>query len=189
LSRTGVALVIGAALAWQPAAIAEPIFGDWQLDTEQSDNAREMLESVYTQERKKRAKNEPPNAPQLPDWRSPLPLMKATLLSISMQNKQLQIVPDQGKPIQVVPNGEVPPVSLSNWGSQAQTAVRFGLWEGDTLVMESSLDNGTRVIQSYYLNAGGMLVQDTRISRPRAEPIVIKRLFASRGQSSTPGKP
>ncbi len=178
--RANAILLFCLALAAHQAASAAPIFGSWQLDVEQSDNIRKLMPPKGGKGKKHADKNKKPDIDTPPAQRdkpNPFPLLSASTLHIDIDNDQVEIKPDKGLPLRIVPDGRAAPVSLSNWGSKGSPPVRFSLWEGDTLVMESSLDEGTHVTQRYYVNKQGLLVQATEITRTRSEPIVVKRRF------------
>lgn len=178
--RANAILLFCLTLATHQAASATPIFGSWQLDVEQSDSVRKLMPPKGGKGKKHAGKGKgqgldtPPAQHSKPN---PFPLLSASTLHISTNNDQVEIKPDQGLSLRIVPDGSAAPVSLSNWGSKGSPPVRFSLWEGDTLVMESSLDEGTHVTQRYYVNKQGLLVQATEITRSRSEPVVVKRRF------------
>ncbi len=174
------------ALLALPAAGDIPILGHWQLDAELSDDVQEQLPDKQHKKKKKKKKHggkHPPGHQQA----KPPPLLAATTLQIEANDKQIEITPDRGKTLLVVPNGHAAPVSLSNWGESEAAPMQFGTWEDDTLVMERTLEGGTHVIQSYYVNSDGLLVQDTEVQRPPADSVVVKRYFRSMQAETNPG--
>jgi hypothetical protein len=170
-------LLLALLLAWHSPAGAASIFGNWKLDVENSDDAAKTLKEAASDLEKKRTKWLQEPTPKITQWRAPLPLLQAKTLIVKMRGEQLAIRPDIGRAVMIAPNRGAASVSLSNWGNRQQDPVRFGSWEGDTLIVESALDEGTRVIQSYYVDAQGLLVQDTEVNRAIGDPIVIKRVF------------
>ncbi len=162
------------------------IFGHWQVDVENSDDVSAILTEAAASGRKKPGwgwggKKEEDAV----KWRTPLPLVQAKKLLVQMQGEKLAIRPDIGKPVVFVPNQGAASVSLSGWGSHKQEPVQFGNWEGESLIIESALDEGTRVIQRYYIDPDGFLVQHTDIYRGVGEPIEIRRRFS---KASGPGQ-
>lgn len=179
-ARTIAVFVFGLALASQQAASAAAISGNWQLDIEHSDDIRKMLKPKKGKDKKHAGKAPGPGAdgPGGPHANAnPTPTLSATNLEIKLGNNEVTIIPDKGAPITIVPDGRAAPVSLSNWGSQGNIPVRFSTWEGETLVMESSLDEGTHITQSYSVNAQGLLVQSTELDRAGQDPIEVNRRF------------
>jgi hypothetical protein len=174
---TNSTLLLVLLLAWQSAAGATSIFGHWRLDVENSDDAGKTLKEAASDLDKQRTKWLQEATPKIIQWRAPLPLLQAKTLVVKMRGEQLTIRPDIGRAVMIAPNHGAASVSLSNWGNRQQDPVRFGNWEGDTLIVESALDEGTRVIQSYYVDARGFLVQDTEVNRAIGDPILIKRVF------------
>ena len=173
-------LLFSLALAAHQTASAASIVGSWQLDVEQSDDARKLMPPKRGKGKRHGDKSKGPDPDSPPAQGSkpnPFPMLSASTLQINTDNDQVEITPDKGLPLRIVPDGRAAPVSLSDWGSQGNSPVRFSVWEGDTLVMESSLDEGTHVVQRYYVNEQGMLVQATEVSRTRSEPIMVKRRF------------
>jgi hypothetical protein len=157
-------------------AVAE-ILGQWQLDVDNSDDVTAILTEASAKNRKKPKWGSGKDEQSPGQWRIPLPLVQAKSLVLRMQGEELAIRPDIGKPVVIVPNQGAASVSLSGWGSRKQGPVRFGTWEGDTLIVESALDDGTRVIQSYYVDTDGLLAQDTEVLRSSGDPVLIKRKF------------
>ncbi len=153
------------------------ILGQWQLDVENSDDATAILTEASAKNRKKATWGWGKDAQSTGQWRIPLPLMQAKSLALRMQGEELAIKPDIGKPVIILPDQGAASVSLSGWGSRKQGPVRFGTWEGDTLIVESALDDGTRVIQSYYVGTDGLLTQETEVLRSNSDPVLIKRKF------------
>jgi hypothetical protein len=179
-ARANALLLLCLALAGHQAASAAPIFGSWQLDAEQSDSIRKLMPPKGGKGKQHADKGKEPGLDSPPAQHNkpnPFPMLSASTLRINNDNEQVEIIADKGSPLRIVPDGNAAPVSLSNWGSQSNPPVRFSLWEGDALVMESSLDEGTHVTQRYYVNEQGLLVQATEITRIRSEPIVVKRRF------------
>ena len=174
-ARTIAVFVFGLALAAQQAASAAPIFGSWQLDIEHSDDIRKMLKPKKAKDKKHAGKADGPGSPHANA--NPMPTLSATNLEIKLGDNEVTIIPDKGAPITIVPDGRAAPVSLSNWGSQGNIPVRFSTWEGQTLVMESSLDEGTHITQSYSVNAQGLLLQSTELDRAGQDPIEVNRRF------------
>lgn len=166
-------------LTANPALGASPIFGAWQLDVENSDDASKLLHPKKGK-KKKQSHNEgvPPGGDGKADPpANPFPTLATKTLRISRIGQQVEIAPDQGKPLRVVPDGHTEPVSLSDWGNKGSAPLRFGSWEGDTLVMETTLDGGTHVVQSYFVDDQGLLVQQTEVRGAPGEVTVLKRRF------------
>lgn len=177
-----VTLLFSLLLAWHSPATAASIFGAWKVDVENSDNVTEVLTEAASKKKDQQTSQWPQDAAlKTAQWRTPLPLLQAQVLTVKMQGETLAIRPDIGRPVAIVPNRGAESVSLSNWGSRQQDPVRFGSWDGDTLIVESTLDEGTRVIQSYTVNTQGLLVQDTEVNRATGDPVVIKRVFRKIG--------
>ncbi len=190
-ARTIAVFVFGLLLAAQQAASAAPISGSWQLDIEQSDDSRKMLKPKKGKDKKPAGKGSgagPVGSGGQHGNANPLPTLSATSLEINLGNNEVTIIADKGAPITIVPDGRAAPVSLSNWGSKGNTPVRFSTWEGDTLVMESALDEGTHITQSYSVNEQGLLVQATEVDRVGQDPIEVNRRFKPVGSGQqTPG--
>lgn len=158
---------------------ARSIYGLWYLDTSLSDDPTKTLQGKKDKKKRKQAKEtQQSSLPDAPAPRpNPLPLLSAKTLHIEAHGEQLEIIPDQGQPLRVVPDGNAAPVSLSDWGKRETNPVQFGTWEGDTLVMERSLDAGPHVIQTYSVDDEGILLQRTELQRPPADTIILKRYF------------
>lgn len=183
---TIVLLLCVALLAALPAA-ASPIFGSWVIDEEASaDFAEAMAGKGKKKKKKKRSKEDSQGSPgKKGDKPKILPVM-ARQLSIEADGDHVLIRSEQEPAIGVLVNGKTSPVSYNQWGSKLQGLQQFAVWEGDTLVIETVLETGFRMIVAYFVNENGQLVQDIEAAKPNGGLTTLQRYFVTTDEPVQP---
>ena len=120
---------------------------------------------------KKKRRGLPAAKPQPP------PLLTAQTLEIRERGDAIELSIQTGERVKVVADGKTVPVTMSGWSGANATAVQISYWEEDSLVLESTLDGGLHITQSYYLDGEGLLVQDIELSKNNGDQQVVKRRF------------
>lgn len=139
------------------------------LNPEVSDDIVEALKPSRKQLRQRRHSPVPLTAPP--------PLLTTSTLGIRQRGVDVDLLLQNGGKITVTPDGAAAPVSLSGWSGAGGKIVRLSYWEGDTLVVESTLDSGVYFVNSYYVDSDGLLVQNVELTRPGLNQLVIRRRF------------
>jgi hypothetical protein len=148
------------------ASLASPIFGHWSLAPDQATLSEAEEDSGKKQKTKKKSRKEKKKEKKRAKLRqgaSPA-VLKTTSLQIRRKDEAtVELIPRQGAKLVLQPDGKAPSLSLSNWGAYRQPTVRFSTWEGDTLVVESTPQQGMHFVHSYSVNPAGLLVQDIEL--------------------------
>lgn len=183
-------LAAGGALAGTPLA------GVWQLDAKASDQFKELHKQIGTFDRKRRHDDDNGDS-QDADGAGPPPFLNGVSLkgldaldssrvSIRASNREVVFDFGHGHRRTVNPTLKTTTVSLSQYGHERDPAVQFSTWEDGQLVVETTRDNGFRIVEHWSVDANGHLQVRFTLHPPGlAEPIRYHREFVRAGSTKT----
>ena len=161
-----------------PATDVDPgLAGLWYLDPERSDRAdrriRNALEDVSRDLRPRGTPGRPRRAPSLPGLLRPLRVPEARV-ELRMTDVAVSFRLDEGPPRVLYTDGRPSVVDARNPG------VSFAAWEDGALWVERTSDRGTRVVERWALEAGGLRVDYEVRNGLLEEPLSFTLRFADR---------
>jgi hypothetical protein len=160
-----------------PTGATPELAGLWYLDPERSDRAdrriRSALEDVSRDLRPRAAPGRPRPAPSLPGLLRPLRIPEARV-ELRVTDVAVSFRLDDGPPQVLYTDGRPSVVDARNPG------VSFAAWEDGALWVERTSDRGTRVVERWVLEEGGLRADYEVRNGLLEDPLAFTLRFADR---------
>lgn len=166
-----------AGVSASPSDVTPELAGLWYLDPERSDRAdrriRSALDDVSRDLRPRTAPGRPRPAPTLAGLLRPLRVPEARV-EVRVTDVAVSFRLDEGPPQVLYTDGRPSVVDARNPG------VSFAAWEDGALWVERTSDRGTRVVERWALEAGGLRADYEVRNGLLEDPLSFTLRFADR---------